>query len=54
MSSWSFFATLLIPFFELLDSGDYWGHVFDWFDNPSYVQVAKIIRSGRFPGESRF
>lgn len=48
------FATLLIPFFELLKAGDYWGRVIDWFDNPSYVQIAKIIRSGGFPDGHHF
>ena len=45
------FAALLIPFYELIGAGNYWGRVIDWLDNASYVEIAKIIQSGGFLGE---
>ena len=45
------FAALLIPFYELIRAGNYWGRVNDWLDNPSYVEIAEIIQSGGFLGE---
>jgi branched-subunit amino acid transport protein AzlD len=45
------FAAFLIPFYELIRAGNYWGRVNDWLDNPNYVEIAEIIQSGGFLGE---
>jgi hypothetical protein len=48
------FAALLIPFYELIRAGNFWGRIIDWNDNASYIEIAKIIRIGGFPNGPHF
>ena len=48
------FVSLVIPFLELAQTGNYWGRLEDWLDNGSYVEIANIIRVGGTPGTHHF
>ena len=48
------FVSLLIPFLELAETGNYWGRLKDWLDNGSYVEIANVIRSGGIPRHHNF
>jgi len=40
---------MLIPFLELACRGLYWNRVSGWLDNPSYIDIAHILRFGGTP-----
>jgi hypothetical protein len=42
-------SAMLIPFMELASRGLYWSRVSGWLDNPSYIDIAHILRFGGTP-----
>jgi hypothetical protein len=45
---------LLFPIVELAAKGIYWQLSYEWLDNWSYVEIAKVIRFGGSPTEQHF